>query len=261
MTARVRSRRAVIYGPREIDGIRLAAQATAGVLRELVRALRPGLSTGELDDLAGELIRATGGESAFFGYRGFPGQICISLNDEVVHGIGRKERFVQLGDLVSLDVGIRLHGFVGDTATTHCVGDLPDEPRKQLLEATRQCLQLGIGAARAGGRVNDIGRAVEQHARKAGYSVVRDFVGHGCGRRLHEPPEVPNFACRQPGVLLQTGMVLAIEPMLNQGDDKVSVDADGWTVRTRDRGLSAHFEHMIAITNGEAEILTWPKKA
>ncbi len=256
-----RARKAAVYQPRDIEGIKAAAQATAEVLRELAGALRPGVSTGELDQLAARLISATGGQSAFRGYRGFPGQICISVNDEVVHGIGRPECILQAGDLVSLDVGIRLNGYIGDTAITRCVGGSPSRLQERLLDITRQCLEVGIGAARAGRPVNDIGRAIETHALAAGFSVIRDFVGHGCGRHLHEPPEVPNFACTKPGVELQPGMVLAIEPMLCQGSGQIVVNPDGWTARTRDGGLSAHFEHMIAITNADAEILTWPKKA
>ncbi len=259
MSRTVRSQSTVVYQPSEIDRIRQAAQCTATVLHQLAAALTPGMSTGEVDRLAAELILASGGESAFHGYHGFPGQICISLNDEVVHGIGNPARIIQSGDLVSLDVGIRLHGFIGDTALTCCVGASKPE-QEQLLTAGRTCLERGIAAARAGGHVNDIGRAIESTARQSGYSVVRDFVGHGCGKHLHEPPEVPNFQCPRPGPELRNGMVLAIEPMINQGGRQVTVDDDGWTVRTRDGSSSVHFEHMIAINNGEAEILTWPKK-
>ncbi len=261
MVHRVKSKQAVVYSPEELAGIRQAAQAAAEVLRQLTACLRPGLSTGELDELAERLIKETGGVSAFHGYRGFPGQVCISLNEEVVHGIGRRERLIESGDLVSLDVGVRLNGYYGDNATTVCVGGAAEQSRGKLLNAGKRALEAGISQARAGGYVNDIGRAIEEYAEASGYKVVRDFVGHGCGRQLHEPPEVPNFAARKPGVKLRSGMVLAIEPMLNQKGGEVKVDRDGWTVRTRDGGLSVHFEYMIAVTNGEAEILTWPKKA
>lgn len=253
-------RQVIIHSEREIPGIRLAAQAAARVLDELCAAVRPGMSTLELDELAGERIRATGGGSAFLGYHGFPGQICISLNEEVVHGIGRADRVILPGDLVSLDVGVRLDGFIGDNARTLCAGREPSPGQQALLDATREGLMAGIAAAVNGNFVNDISRAVEQVVVNCGFAVVRDFVGHGCGTALHEAPEVPNFAQRQRGARLQPGMVLAIEPMVNQGTHRVNVDpGDKWTVRTADGALSAHFEHMVLITQDNAEILTWPK--
>lgn len=253
-----RPKRTQIYKADELAGIRKAAGSAATILKKLLDSLRPGLSTWELNELAFELIKETGGTSAFHGYRGFPGQICISVNDEVVHGIGRKDKIIELNDLVSLDVGVKLNGFNGDNASTKCIGGDSDSKDAALLKAGRECLEVGIAAARAGNRVTDIGREIENHARQAGFPVVRDFVGHGCGRELHEPPEVPNFACKRPGIKLLPGMVLAIEPMLNQGSAEIKVDNDGWTVRTKDRLKSVHFEHMITITNGKAEILTWP---
>ncbi len=253
--------RVTVHSQCEIDGIRRSAEVTAAVLDELCRAVTPGMTTEELDRLAGGIIGRTGGKSAFLGYRGFPGQVCISVNDEVVHGIGCPHRVIQFRDLVSLDVGVQLDGFIGDTARTVCVGSPPTAEAAQLLAATEDSLHKGIAAARAGRRVNDISKAVEAVVQHAGFSVVRDFVGHGCGCELHEPPEVPNFAQPHSGPRLRPGMVLAIEPMVNTGTHRVRVDADGWTVRTADGGLSAHFEHMILITENEPEILTWRKTA
>jgi methionyl aminopeptidase len=216
------------------------------------------MSTGDVDGLAAQLIRAAGGEPAFLDYRGFPGNICVSVNDEVVHGIGGK-RVIAPGDLVSVDVGVRLGGYIGDTAASVCAGGPPTAGAEALMARTLECLERAIAAAAGGNHVNDIGTAVQEHAEAAGYSVVRDFVGHGCGCELHEPPEVPNYKGAGRGPKLEAGMVLAIEPMVNAGAEKVVVDGDGWTVRTADGSLSAHFEHMVLITKEEAEILTWPK--
>ena len=258
MTARPQ---VVIHTEREISGIRKAAAATAGVRDRLAAAIRPGMTTLTIDQLAKGLIQQTGGVSAFHGYRGFPGQVCISLNDEVVHGIGRAERLVGPGDLVKIDVGVRLDGYIGDTAVTVCAGACADPAARRLVDATRNALERGIEAARGGGHVGDIGRAVERIVKAAGFSVVRDFVGHGCGCDLHEPPEVPNFESSRKGPRLRPGMVLAIEPMVNMGDAGVLVEDDRWTVRTVDGSLSAHMEHMVLITDREPEILTWPKTA
>jgi methionyl aminopeptidase len=253
--------RVVVHSRSEIAGIRAAAAAAAWVRDQLSSVPQAGMSTRDIDLLAARLIRETGGRSAFHGYRGFPGQICISLNDEVVHGIGKVARLLRPGDLVSLDVGVRLNGCVGDTALTVTVGRPRDTVAEMLLKVTRESLQRGVEAARGGGRVSDIGRAVESVVRRAGFSVVRDFVGHGCGTDLHEPPEVPNFAQTGSSPELLPGMVLAIEPMVNTGNAEVTVAEDGWTVRTADGSLSAHFEHMVLITSEEPEILTWPKTA
>jgi methionyl aminopeptidase len=253
-------RQVVIHSEQEVAGIRVAAQAAAQVLDEVCAAVRPGMTTLELDELAGERIRATGGTSAFLGYHGYPAQICISLNEEVVHGIGRADRVILPGDLVSLDVGVCMDGFIGDNARTLCAGRDPNPAEQALLDATREGLMAGIAAAVNGNFINDISRAVEDVVVKYGFAVVRDFVGHGCGTALHEAPEVPNFAQRNRGPRLQPGMVLAIEPMVNQGTHRVNVDpGDKWTVRTADGALSAHFEHMVLITQDNAEILTWPK--
>ena len=254
------SRQVVIHTDKDIPGIRAAAQAAALVLAQLCADVRPGMSTLELDALAAQRIAATGGTSAFLGYLGYPAQVCISLNDEVVHGIGRADRIIMPGDLVSLDVGVKLAGFFGDNARTVCVGAEPEPLQNALMEATEKGLAAGIAAARGGRYVNDISRAVEDAVKPYGFAVVQDFVGHGCGSSLHEAPEVPNFAQRARGARLEPGMVLAIEPMVNAGTHRVNVDRyDKWTVRTADGAPSAHFEHMVLITKDNPEILTWPK--
>lgn len=254
-----RRSRVCVHSPAAIEGIRQAARAAGAVRAELCQQIRPGLSTFEIDALAAGLIAKHGGVPAFLNYRGFPGNICVSVNDEVVHGIGSRDRILHPGDLVSIDVGVRLEGYVGDTAASLVVGGHFKAKSSLLLEKTLESLYKGISAARAGKHVVDIGIAVQKHAEAAGFSVVRDFVGHGCGRELHEPPEIPNFRTSTRGPRLVPGMVLAIEPMINAGTQEVSVDEDGWTVRTADGSLSAHFEHMVLITKKEAEILTWPK--
>jgi len=249
----------ILHTPQEILGIRRAAAASAQVRDALAAAVVPGMTTHQLDALAGRLIAETGGSSAFRGYRGFPGEICISLNDEVVHGIGRNDRVMQVGDLVSMDVGVRLDGCIGDTATSFVIGGTRDPDTLRLLAGTREALTAGISAARPGHRVRDISAAIEAAAREHRLGVVRDYVGHGVGTALHEPPEIPNYVVRNRGPELRAGMVLAIEPMLNLGTYRVAVDKDGWTVRTADGRLSAHFEHMILLTNADPEILTWPR--
>jgi methionyl aminopeptidase len=247
----------VIHSDHAIEGIRRAAAATAAVLAQLTAFVRPGLSTLEVDRRAAELIRDCGGESAFLGYHGFPSTICVSLNQEIIHGIGRADRIIAMGDLVSMDVGVRLRGFIGDCARTVCAGTPPTGQVAALLRAAEEALRAGIAKARSGNYVNEISAAVESVVKSYGFTVVRDFVGHGCGRELHEPPEVPNFAQRAPGVRLVPGMVLAIEPMVNMGTHRVEIDRlDHWTVRTADGGWSAHVEHMVLITRDKPEILT-----
>jgi methionyl aminopeptidase len=199
-------------------------------------------------------MRKNGAESAFLGYRGYPASICVSVNECVVHGIPGNRR-IGIGDIVSLDVGIRFEGFIGDTATTVLVG-VTDALVVQLVQSTEMALKAGIDAARAGGRLSDISHAVERVAVGRGFSVVRDFVGHGIGRKMHEDPQVPNFGAPGRGPRLKAGMTLAIEPMVNAGKPEVEVLSDGWTVVTKDRSYSAHFEHTIAITEDGAEILT-----
>jgi len=213
----------------------------------------PGVTTEELDRVAEAEIRRQGARPAFIGYRGYPKTLCTSVNDEVVHGIPGK-RALKEGDVVGIDCGAVVDGYFGDAARTIAVGAIPAETAK-LVETTRKALMAGIAAVRPGGRVSDIGAAVEAVALVHGYGVVRDFVGHGVGTALHEEPQIPNYGPAGRGSLLKAGMVLAIEPMFNLGRAEVSVDGDGWTVRTRDRSVSAHFEHTIAIEPDGAVIL------
>ena len=246
-----------IYSGKDLDGIRAAARASAIVLDRVANAVAPGMSTAEIDELAAEFIKETGGKSCFLGYCGYPAHICVSINNEVVHGIGRQDRIVQPGDLVSLDVGVTIGGFCGDNARTVCAGPCCSELARRLMETTRAALDAGIEQAVEGNTINDIGSAVDKVARAAGFSVVRDMVGHGCGRHMHEAPEVPNYFIRGRSPELKAGMVLAVEPMVNAGTWRIVVDkADGWTVRTADSSLSAHFEHQILITKHKAEVLT-----
>lgn len=251
------TRRRVVHSPAEIRGIRTAAQATAWVRDQLAERVRPGMTTKDVDELAGALIRETGGTSSFHGYHGYPGQICVSVDDVIVHGIGSPEVLIRPGRLVSMDVGVTIDEFTGDSAVSIGAGGVAPRQTQQLMDVTKRALDAGIEAARAGNWVNDISRAVEAAVKPSGFGIVRDFVGHGVGRDLHEPPEVPNFAQRSRGCRLVPGMVLAIEPMITLGSSDVRVDKDGWTARTDDGSLSAHFEHMILITENGPEILTW----
>lgn len=249
----------IIHTPEELVRIREAARVTA-VVREQIRNLaRPGMSTLELDEIAGKLIADTGGQSAFLGYRGFPSNICISVNDVVVHGIGSARHILQEDDIVSVDIGIQLNGAIGDTATTFALSANISPDKSRLLNNTEKSLLEGISKAVKGNYIRDISATVESVAKKARLGVVREYVGHGCGIKLHEPPEIPNFVCSYRGPRLVPGMVLAIEPMLNLGTYKVYTESDQWTVRTKDGSLSAHFEHMVLITEKEPEVLTWPK--
>jgi methionyl aminopeptidase len=231
----------------------------AAVRDELARAIGPGMMTRELNDLAERLMRERGAKSAFLGYRGYPGTVCISVNEEVVHGIPG-ERVIQAGDVVSLDVGVIFEGYIGDTAVTVPVGGVEEEVLR-LLETTRQALEAGIEKAVHGNRLSDISHAVEQTAMAAGFSVVREFVGHGVGTQMHEEPQIPNFGPPGKGPRLRAGMTLAIEPMVNLGGRGVEVLEDGWTVRTLDGKPSAHFEHTVAVGTGGAEILTVAENA
>ena len=237
-----------------IAGMRASCRLARAILEELVLRLEPGKTTGDVDRWAGELIAKSGARSAFLGYRKFPGQLCISVNEEVVHGIGGARR-LGYGDVVKLDVGIILDNWVGDTATTVGLGAITPS-RQRLLERTEASLQAGIAAARSGNKLGEICHAVESCVKAAGYSVVREFVGHGVGRKLHEEPQIPNFGKANSGPLLRPGMTLAIEPMVNEGGEQIRILKDGWTAVTADRSDSAHFEHVVLITEGDPEILT-----
>ena len=242
----------------EIQRMRRACAAAAEVLHGVAVLVMPGRTTAELNEAAGSMIAKLGGKSPFLGYRGYPGNICVSVNEEVVHGIPGKRR-VQYGDIVSLDVGIILDGYVGDNATTVAVGAV--KPRAQeLLQVTEKALLAGIAKARVGSRVGEISFAVQSVVEAHGFSVVREFVGHGVGRKLHEDPQIPNYGRATDGPKLKSGMTLAIEPMINAGTFEVQLLSDGWTVVTADGAPSAHFEHTVLVTDGEPEILTWPKK-
>jgi methionyl aminopeptidase len=235
-----------INTPDEVERIRESAQIVGRCLLLLGREVRPGVSTLELDRIAEEFIRAQGGEPAFKGYRGYPASICASINEEVVHGIPSGKRVVKEGDVLSLDIGVRKAGFYGDAARSFAVGTVSGAAQR-LLEATERSLEAGIDQARPGGRVSDISSAIEREIKRSGFSVVRALVGHGVGRELHEEPQVPNYGRPGEGPRLRTGMVLAIEPMVNMGGADVVTLADQWTVISVDRSLSAHFEHTVAI--------------
>lgn len=238
----------------EVERMRASGQVAAQVRDALVRAVVPGVSTMDLDNLARDLIAKAGGRSAFLGYRGFPGHICTSVNEVVVHGIPGAQR-VKLGDLISIDVGVVYDGFVGDTAATVMVG-VTDAEVIRLVKVAEQALADGIAKAVPGGRLSDVSHAIEQTTVKAGFSVVRDFVGHGIGRSMHEDPQIPNYGPPGRGPKLRPGMTLAIEPMLNQGAAEVDVMSDGWTVKTRDGRPSVHVEHTVAVLESGPEILT-----
>ena len=240
----------------EIDAIRAAARLVARTIELLRREVRPGVTTGELDRLAETFIRDHGGRPAFKGYRGFPASICPAINDEVVHGIPGSRRLEE-GDIVGIDVGVEKDGFYGDAAVTVPVGEVSGEARR-LLEVSRESLARGIAQARAGKRVGDISHAIQSYVAEHGYAVVRALVGHGIGREMHEEPQVPNYGPPERGPRLMAGQVLAIEPMVNAGGPEVVTQADGWTVKTRDGSLSAHFEHTVAVGAQGPEILSVP---
>ncbi len=255
-----RRTRIPIKSPREIEFMRKAGSIASSILQALAREVAPGRSTGEIDRLAAELMREHDCKSAFLGYRGFPGHICISVNEEVVHGIGGARKIMP-GDIVKIDVGIIKSGFIGDNATTVGAGDIPLET-KRLLAATEQSLFEAISHARAGRRLADLCGSVEAFVVPRGFTVVREFVGHGVGRRLHEEPQIPNYRPQGKTPVLMPGMTLAIEPMVNAGVGAVRILEDGWTVITEDRKPSAHFEHTVLVTECEPEILTWrPREA
>jgi methionyl aminopeptidase len=246
----------VIKSPAEIEIMRGPNRIVGELLVYLKSLVKPGITTGELDKKAEVFIRKQGGIPAFKGYNGFPATICASINEEVVHGIPGK-RELKEGDIIGIDLGAIKDGFYGDAARTFSVGKV-DEASKRLMDVTETSLHKGIAQAVAGNRLYDISHAVQEHVEAAGFSVVRDFVGHGIGRQLHEDPQIPNYGSPHQGPLLEEGMVLAIEPMVNQGTWQVQVQGDGWTVVTADGKRSAHFENTIVITKNGPEILTGP---
>jgi len=239
----------------ELARMREAGRLVGEVLTALSAAVAPGVSTGDLDALAEKIIRDAGATPAFKGYHGYPATICASVNDEVIHGIPSGRRVLNEGDVISIDVGAQLDGYFGDSAVTVPVGQVSEEAAR-LLRVTEESLYRAIEVVRPGGRISDIGHAVQQHVESHGFSVVREFVGHGIGQQMHEEPQIPNYGEPGRGPRLSEGMVLAIEPMVNAGKPAVKVLSDGWTAVTRDHSLSAHFEHTVAVTAGEPWILT-----
>ncbi|MFI3278352.1 MAG: type I methionyl aminopeptidase [Rikenellaceae bacterium] len=239
----------------EIELLRENNILVSETLAEVGRHIKAGVTTKDLDRIAEAFIRSHGAEPAFLGYQGFPASLCVSVNEQVVHGIPSDETILRDGDVVSVDCGTFLKGFVGDSAYTFTVGEVADDV-KQLLEVTKEALYKGTAQAKAGNRVGDISAAVQSWAESFGYGVVRELEGHGCGRKMHEAPGVPNYGARGRGPLLKEGMVLCIEPMINMGTRSVVFERDGWTVRTKDRKPSAHFEFAVAVGKDGPDILT-----
>lgn len=248
------SRTIILKTAEEIELMRHSNRLVGMTLGELSKHIKPGVTTLQLDKIAEQFIRDHGAIPTFLGYNGFPNSICTSVNENVVHGIPNNKP-LEDGDVVSIDCGTKLSGFCGDSAYTFCVGDVSPEV-KQLLKVTEESLYKGIEMAVTGNRIGDISSTIQKYCESKGYSVVRELVGHGIGREMHEAPEVPNYGRRGVGPLLKDGMCIAIEPMINMGSKNVVFENDGWTVRTKDRKASAHFEHTVAIKNGKAEILS-----
>jgi methionyl aminopeptidase len=244
----------IIKSPREIEQLKRSNAIVAEVFGKLKGMIVPGVTTRELDQIAEDYIRLKGARPAFKGYRGFPASLCTSINEEVVHGIPGQRRLKE-GDIIGLDVGVNYQGYFGDAAITFPVGEV-DVEAKRLLEVTEKALYIGIEKAKVGNRLFDISYAIQKWVESHGFSVVRDFVGHGIGRELHEDPQVPNFGAPHQGPRLEKGMVFSLEPMVNEGAYEVRVLSDGWTVVTADGKRSAHFEHTIALTENGAEILS-----
>lgn len=245
----------VLKSAAEIEIMRGANRIVAGALAMLGERIKPGVSTAQLDAWAEEYARDRGGIPAFKGYRGFPGSLCVSLNEQVVHGIPSKKVVIRSGDIVSIDFGVKWQGYFGDAAITVPVGEVGARVR-ELLRVTHESLNRAIAQVQVGNRVNDISRAVQEYVEKHGFTVVRQFVGHGIGSKLHEPPEIPNYVRSNGSPRLMAGMVLAIEPMVNIGTAEVKILADGWTVVTRDQKYSAHFEHSVAVTENGPLVLS-----
>ena len=248
----------VLKNDRDLESMRPACAIARVVLDEIAGFISPGVTTREVDKFAASRMKHYGAKSAFLGYRKFPGNICISVNEQVVHGMG-SERKVEFGDIVSLDVGVVYQGFIGDTAKTVAVGGC-SVAAQRLMDVTEKALYEGIGKALPGGRVTDISRAIQTYVEAHGYSVVREFVGHGVGRTMHEEPQIPNYVDPKCNQKLRPGMTLAIEPMVNAGGPETKILNDHWTVVTKDGQLSAHFEHTVLVTESEPEILTCPEK-
>lgn len=243
-----------LRSPQEVDKIRRSSEIASGTLQTVKDLIIPGVTTRDLDREAEKYIRGQGAEPAFKGLYGFPASLCVSIEDEVVHGIPSDVE-LQEGQIVGLDVGAIVNGYYGDHARTFPVGSITDD-RQKLMDNTRECLDLAIAVAHNGATIGDIGHAVQSHAELAGYGVVKELVGHGVGTNLHEDPQVPNYGEPGSGLKLQEGMVLAIEPMINIGTEKIFTEEDGWTIKTADGAPSAHFEHTIAITSNGAEVLS-----
>lgn len=246
-----------IKSPREIELMRKAGEILARTHEELRQAIHPGMSTMDIDKLGEKIIRSYGCIPSFKNYNGYPASICVSVNDEVVHGIPNRKRILKEGDIVSLDAGVIYKGYHSDAARTWAVGEVSEDARK-LMDVTKQSFFEGIKFARAGNHLGDISAAIQNYAESFGYGVVRDLVGHGIGTHLHEDPEVPNFATKRKGIILRPGMTLAVEPMINMGTYEVVWMDDDWTVVSRDHSLSAHYENTILITEGDPEILSLP---
>ncbi|MCL1802462.1 MAG: type I methionyl aminopeptidase [Eubacteriaceae bacterium] len=239
----------------EISLMRQACRISALALKAAGDAVRAGISTWELDEIAFGVIVSNGATPAFLGYNGFPNSICASVNDEIIHGIPSREAILKEGDIISIDVGAVYNGYVGDNANTYAVGAISDEARL-LIETSKLAFYNSLEFARPGCRLHDISHAVQETSEANGFSVVREFVGHGIGKKMHEPPSIPNYGKAGTGIRLYAGMVLAIEPMINQGSAKVKINSDGWTARTADGKLSSHYEHTVAITKAGPLILT-----
>ena len=245
----------VLKTTRELGLMKEACVIAAGALKAAGAAVEPGISTEEIDRIAYNFIVKSGAIPTFKGYNGYPAATCISINDEVIHGIPSKSRIIKAGDIVSIDVGATLNGYVGDNAATFAAGDISPEAQR-LCDTTRESLYEGIKAAVAGGRIGDIGSTIQRYCEERGFSVVREFTGHGVGKQMHEDPSVPNFGTPGRGVRLLPGMTIAIEPMINMGGAGIRQLPDGWTIKTKDGSLSAHFEHTVAITADGPVILT-----
>ncbi len=245
----------VLKTTRELGLMKEACVIAAGALKAAGAAVEPGISTEEIDRIAHNFIVKSGAIPTFKGYNGYPAATCISINDEVIHGIPSKKRIIKAGDIVSIDVGATFNGYVGDNAATFAAGDISPEAQR-LCDTTRESLYEGIKMAVAGGRIGDIGSTIQRYCEERGFSVVREFTGHGVGKQMHEDPSVPNFGTPGRGVRLLPGMTIAIEPMINQGGAGIRQLPDGWTIKTKDGALSAHFEHTVAITSNGPVILT-----